>query len=833
MNSEPACGWRGRRMAACLLLCLAASTALARQGAPPPSLRRSVQPLQSVSRLVLPATDAAQELAADAKIGHGAPLRFAVPSKVHVTPATHGTWEALPDGRLWRLRLASDGATDLNLGFGTFWLPDGATLHLIAESEDYFQGPFTACDNKPHGQLWTPVVPGGSLVIELFVPSEGQQEPQLVLTKVGAGYRNLFRRAKGFSTPKAGDCNIDVVCPQAVAWRNEIRSVAWYSISGEATCSGTLIGNTADDFRPYFLTADHCELNSGNAASVVVYWNYQSPTCGQHGGGSLSQNQSGAIFRAARADVDVALIELEDLPEPEFQVHYAGWDRSGVAPPGCVGIHHPSTDEKSISFSSNAVTTTDNCIGTGGSSRSTHWEVIWTTGVTEPGSSGSGIWDPATHLLIGFLSGGDSSCSTPQEPDCYGKISVAWNGSSASTRLKDWLDPLNLGVTSLAGRDPVQAPKIEGVSVTVVSESCSPTNGAVDPGESVTVKFALENEGSSNTVNLVATLLASKGVIAPGPEQIYGVVKAEGPSVERAFTFTADGSCGSTISPQLRLQDGTNDLGTVTFNLDLGTPLLALSQNFDGVSAPALPAGWTASVTGSGNAWATSTTQRDTWPNAAFASGPPSVTDNRLTSPFIQIDTADAEVAFRHRYNLESSYDGGVLEISINGGPFNDILDGDCSFVNNGYNATLSTEYSSPLAGRSAWSGNSGGFVTTAVKLPSSAAGALIQLRWRLGTDSSVSSSGWSVDTLSVLDGYSCSRCLASPLIMNVRAVPPDSFVFSFTTATGQAYLVESKTNVTSTNWVLLQTNSGDGAAVSFTNSTAGDGERYFRVRTE
>src|SRR5262249_10358197 len=149
------------------------------------------------------------------------------------------------------------------------------------------------------------------------------------------------------------------VCPIAAAWTNEIRSVAVYSINGSFVCSGTLIADAPHDFRNFFLTANHCGLTPGDAPSVVVYWNYQSPTCGTHGPGSLAQNQSGAIFRAAKFDVDFALIELDDVPDASFDVFYSGWDRSGTAPAGCVGIHHPDTDVKAISFSFNPLTTVD------------------------------------------------------------------------------------------------------------------------------------------------------------------------------------------------------------------------------------------------------------------------------------------------------------------------------------------------------------------------------------------------------------------------------------------------------------------------------------------
>ena len=260
------------------------------------------------------------------------------------------------------------------------------------------------------------------------------------------------------SIPKAGACNIDVVCPQGLPWTNQIRSVGVYTVGGIWTCTGTLLANAnaATPYRNFFLTANHCELNTGNAPSVVVYWNFQSPTCGALGGGSLAQNQSGAIFRAARADVDVALIELEETPEPSFGVYYSGWDRSGGAVSSAVGIHHPNTDEKAISFSNGALSTGNSCIGSGGIS--SHWLVTWAQGTTEPGSSGSAIFDASTKRVVGFLSGGEASCSFLGGTDCYGKMSVAWTGgTSAAQRLKEWLDASNTGVTFVNGVDPAKA----------------------------------------------------------------------------------------------------------------------------------------------------------------------------------------------------------------------------------------------------------------------------------------------------------------------------------------------------------------------------------------
>ena len=819
-----------------IVLLLSTLPLAARVGPPPLSSWRQVQPLGTLPQLVLPSTDSAKELAADAQAGLVAPLRFAVAHKVNITSATQGTWEQLPEGRLWRLRIRSAGATDLNLGFTRFWLPEGAMLHVVAESEPYFQGPYTARDNKPHDQLWTAVVPGECVVVELFVPAEAKSEPQLVLGQVGAGYRDMFRKRSTSPTPSIeGACNIDVVCPQAVAWTNEIRSVGLYTMNGAWRCSGTLIANAAGDFRSYFLTANHCGLDAGSAPTVVVYWNYQSTNCGTHGPGSLAQNQSGATFRAAKYDVDFALIELDDIPDASFGVYYSGWDRSDAPPAGGVGIHHPGSDVKAISFSATPLATVNSCIGTGGSN--THWQVIWSSGVTEPGSSGSGIWDRATHQLVGTLSGGYSSCGNPAGPDCYGKFSVAWaSGSSSADRLRDWLDPLNAGVTRVTGADPGLFPLIKVAGTSLVAESCLPANNAIDPGETVTVSFALTNRSIVSATNLVATLLPVGGVISPSGPQCYGVLPASGPAVSRSFTFTANGACGTTITPTFQLQDGTSSLGTATIVLPLGVPSSAVtfSENFDGVAAPALPAGWSSSVSGAGTAWATSATQQDTLPNAAFAADPGFITDNQLTTPPIPISSPDARLSFRHSYDTEAGYDGGVLEISINGGGFVDILSTGDAFITNGYNGTISAYYQNPLAGRAAWTGNSGGFVTSVVALPAGLAGQSIQLRWRLGSDTSAGATGWYVDTISLTQvGYRCCPSLPPLLILEPRPAGPGRMAFSFDTLLGRSYVIETTTNLLTADWTVLQNSPGDGSRQSFTNSTTDFGEQYFRVRTQ
>jgi hypothetical protein len=256
---------------------------------------------------------------------------------------------------------------------------------------------------------------------------------------------------------------------------------------------------------------------------------------------------------------------------------------------------------------------------------------------------------------------------------------------------------------------------------------------------------------------------------------------------------------------------------------------IVLMQRFDSVTAPNLPAEWvnTASDT---PGWSTTTAAFDTAPNSAFVSDPDfTSSDSSLTSPAVAIATTNAQLTFRHLYDTERNYDGGVLEISINSGAFNDILGAGGRFISGGYNGILGGT-DNPIEGRSAWTGNSGTFVTTVVNLPAIAAGQAVRLRWRFGSDDSLGETGWYVDTISVTDG---DASLVAPRIVDPRHVT-GNIVFSFDTVPGQTYITEFK-NFLSTNalWVPLLTNAGDGTRKSVTNSMTAGSQRYFRVLTQ
>ncbi len=412
-----------------------------------------------IDTLELPLQDHNQLLGEDLQqLALDTPVRFATAISVTVTPLTHGTWdEPEPGLRRWRLRVLSPPALSLNFGFSRYNMPPGGQLRLYTPDGSQPVRPFTAKDNEAHGQLWTPLLTGEAVIIEVTLPAADTSALELQLSWVNHGYREFSR-----ATPdKSGSCNVDVVCSDADNWRDELRAVAVYSLSGPGgslVCSGALINNTAQDLTPYFLTANHCNISSANAPSMVVYWNYQNSTCrlpgsdtsGSPGDGSLSQFSSGAILRAVYPNSDMALVELDDPIDPAFNLFWAGWDRSASPPQSAVTIHHPNAEEKRISLENAPLTITSylgaTSPGDGGYLRVADWDL----GTTEAGSSGAPLFNP-TGQIVGQLRGGYAACNN-NNPDWFGRLAMSWDGGgTAASRLKDWLDPLNAEPATLEG----------------------------------------------------------------------------------------------------------------------------------------------------------------------------------------------------------------------------------------------------------------------------------------------------------------------------------------------------------------------------------------------
>ncbi|CAN5346954.1 hypothetical protein BH20ACI1_BH20ACI1_01360 [soil metagenome] len=361
--------------------------------------------------------------------------------------------------------------------------------------------------------------------------------------------------------------------------------------------------------------------------------------------------------------------------------------------------------------------------------------------VTGANGTYSIIVSPGTYTVTGGKFGGFTGSSQ--------NVTVASGGTATA----------NICLTGVA--------VVTSGATQIVAESCGLPNAAPDPGEQLTVSLPLQNTGAASTSNLTATLQATGGVTNPSPAQNYGVLAPGSAAAVRNFTFTVNPSlaCGSPVTLTFNITDGATNFGTVTQTFTTGVRVVSFSENFDGVTAPALPSGWTSvQLIGTAINWVTSTTMPNSAPNAAFANEPSTTNLSALVSPAVSIQSANAQISFKNFYSTEVNFDGMVLEYSTNGGTsWTDIIAGGGSFVSGGYNSTLSGSSVDPLPGRRAWSGSSGGYIDTVVNLPASLNGQSVRFRWVLGSDESVTVSGVRVDDVRVLGGRQCNApCTAS-----------------------------------------------------------------------
>lgn len=403
----------------------------------------------TIDTVVLPQVDVKALLAQDAKEqAKGLPFRFGYPFAVDFGMNDSGTWEILPDGsRLWRLRIECPGAFSINLIYDRFHLPEGSTLFLYDEDGTLILGSFTSDNNKADGEFATAPTRGASCILEYHEPARTKEKAEIHISHVVHGYKNVFfgTAEKGFGD--SGSCNINVACPEGLPWSNEIRSVAMILLAnGSRICSGALVNNVRQDQTPYFLTANHCFDTNYN--TWVIMFNYQSPSC-ENIDGPTTDTVSGTTLKARNSDSDFLLLQLSTPPPDSYNVFFSGWSAIDTPASSAVGIHHPSGDIKKISFDYDPVTSSD--YAPSPYLPDSHWRIgVWDAGTTEPGSSGSPLFDP-NHRIVGQLHGGWAACNDLRS-DFYGKFAMSWaRGSTPSSRLKDWLDPDNTGATTLDG----------------------------------------------------------------------------------------------------------------------------------------------------------------------------------------------------------------------------------------------------------------------------------------------------------------------------------------------------------------------------------------------
>lgn len=404
------------------------------------------------------------------RIGQGVPM--ALDSRVD------GAWQSDGQRRIWTAELHAAGAEAISLRFVRAELPPGARLSLL-DGQGQPSGPDYTPDDVRDGGLWTGLVLGDSVRLRLDVPAHA--EAHLVLER--AHYASLPDQGL---IAKAGSCHIDAVCEDDARYRGPARATVLVQyVSGDFlySCSGFLINNSRRDLTPYLLTANHCGIHPGNQDSVQVYWKFQSSSC--DGSASLTTRfrigGTQVLAAGQRADFTLMVLGTADnplVPPADYEPFWVGWDLDNTPPSEGAGFHHPAGDQKAISLFNTPLQQTP--VDVDGRMVES-WRVVWSRGVTEPGSSGSALFDESGRA-IGLLSGGLSSCDTPFEPDFYARLNVAWTeGLTCDGQLAYWLNPALLRSQRLDGADLATAQAAPRVRSCLLGTLVSDLVGVIAP----------------------------------------------------------------------------------------------------------------------------------------------------------------------------------------------------------------------------------------------------------------------------------------------------------------------------------------------------------------
>jgi hypothetical protein len=374
-----------------------------------------------------------------------------------------GVWDKTGSGNfIYRISFQVPEVAGMNVYFRHLDLDADDQLFIYNEAYTKVLGPFSEYDNTD--QFAIGFLNGTNLTIELNSKQIYKQLP-FTIAEIGIAFPSPNSADRDYGD--AGSCEVPINCSEGQNWQFQKDGVARILVK-EGTklfwCTGTLLNNTRNDGTPYLLTANHCGKNatSFDYGGWIFDFNYEVEGCELPIYEPNFENSliGAQLLAHSQLDVDMAsdfklLLLNEEIPD-DFRVFYNGWDRSGQGSPSGVSIHHPQGDVTMISTYDEPLVSVD-YYNPELNEEGRYWKVTWKEtehghGVTEGGSSGCPLFS-AEGYLIGSLTGGNASCSNPDEPDYYGKLSYAWvsEGEDSTRQLKYWLDPENTGVLSLKG----------------------------------------------------------------------------------------------------------------------------------------------------------------------------------------------------------------------------------------------------------------------------------------------------------------------------------------------------------------------------------------------
>lgn len=281
-------------------------------------------------------------------------------------------------------------------------------------------------------------------------------------------------------------------------------------------------------------------------------------------------------------------------------------------------------------------------------------------------------------------------------------------------------------------------------------------DGVLDNGETGKLTITLKNTGDANLGPISATVTSA----SPGVTVLNGgnlIFPATVPDTQTTATInvTLNGALSTIQQLNFTLTYGDPMLlapatRTQALSFRANTNLMTSSSATDDVESPNVK--WT---TGHGATGATGLVsvapfvrrEVSAVQHEFFGTDASVGTDEYLISPVLTVNGAGSlNLQFDHSWGFEfdggGNYDGGVVEMSVNGGAYTDI-------GASAYNGTI-LNYSgdvNPLKGRQGFVQNSAGTVHTSLT-QAIAPGSTVRIRFRIGTDGGLGAAGWHIDNI-------------------------------------------------------------------------------------
>lgn len=374
-------------------------------------------------------------------------------------------WIPVAGGFAAQAAITSPGADALRMSIDLRGVPlDVEMVFYGSDAPDKLLGPIRVGEVQDRtAAWWSPVTDGETQAVEFFAAGKA---PDALAPRITGASHIFTTVASGFQKRSqdigdSGSCEVDIKCSPlstSQAFLDARNAVAQMIFNDGATtylCTGTLLNDTVAATQvPWFYSANHCFDNETQplktpaqmqavANTLNTLWFFEAQTCNARTNPPSTMLIHGAQYIYSNAGADVLFVRLNDAaPAGAF---FAGWDPNAV-PIGAsaVTIHHPQGDLKKVSQGSVQRYSNPPVVGANGTPFS---ELLWSSGSTEGGSSGSGLFtfDGSQYLLRGALWGGSALCTNPGGRDNYSRFDLVYPALSSyltpsSTPATDYTD---------------------------------------------------------------------------------------------------------------------------------------------------------------------------------------------------------------------------------------------------------------------------------------------------------------------------------------------------------------------------------------------------------